>query len=59
MTYSLPVMLSSLGLSGVFGIYAVVCILSWVFVFLKVPETKGMPLEVISEFFAVGAQQEA
>lgn len=58
-TYSLPVMLSSLGLSGVFGIYAVVCILSWVFVFLKVPETKGMPLEVISEFFAVGAQQEA
>ncbi|KAK4791503.1 hypothetical protein SAY86_031916 [Trapa natans] len=57
-TYSLPVMLSALGLSGVFGIYAVVCILSWVFVFLKVPETKGMPLEVISEFFAVGAPQE-
>ncbi|XP_031402775.1 monosaccharide-sensing protein 2-like [Punica granatum] len=58
-TYSLPVMLSSFGLSGVFGIYAVVCILSWVFIFLKVPETKGMPLEVISEFFAVGAKQEA
>ncbi|KAK8512655.1 hypothetical protein V6N13_082808 [Hibiscus sabdariffa] len=58
-TYSLPVMLSSIGLAGVFGIYAVVCLVSWVFVFLKVPETKGMPLEVITEFFAVGARQAA
>ncbi|KAI4317053.1 hypothetical protein L6164_024964 [Bauhinia variegata] len=58
-TYTLPVMLSSLGLAGVFGIYAVVCVISWIFVFLKVPETKGMPLEVITEFFAVGARQAA
>lgn len=58
-TYSLPVMLSSLGLGGVFAIYAVVCFISWIFVFLKVPETKGMPLEVISEFFSVGAKQAA
>lgn len=56
-TYSLPVMLTSIGLQGVFGIYAVVCALAWIFVFLKVPETKGMPLEVITEFFAVGAKQ--
>ena len=55
-TYSLPVMLTSIGLAGVFGIYAIVCVISWVFVFLKVPETKGMPLEVITEFFAVGAR---
>ncbi|KAI3949694.1 hypothetical protein MKX01_040911 [Papaver californicum] len=58
-TYSLPVMLNSIGLAGVFGIYAIVCFISWVFVFLKVPETKGMPLEVIQEFFAVGAKQAA
>ncbi|XP_059654135.1 monosaccharide-sensing protein 2 [Cornus florida] len=58
-TYTLPVMLNSVGLAGVFGMYAVVCIISWVFVFLKVPETKGMPLEVISEFFSVGAKQVA
>ncbi|GAV88765.1 Sugar_tr domain-containing protein [Cephalotus follicularis] len=58
-TYSLPVMLKSVGLAGVFGIYAVVCLISLVFVFLKVPETKGMPLEVISEFFSVGAKQVA
>ncbi|XP_042508039.1 monosaccharide-sensing protein 2-like [Macadamia integrifolia] len=58
-TYTLPVMLTSIGLAGIFGIYAVVCCISWVFVFLKVPETKGMPLEVITEFFAVGAKQAA
>ncbi|KAG9139338.1 hypothetical protein Leryth_011335 [Lithospermum erythrorhizon] len=58
-TYSLPVMLNSIGLAGVFGIYAVVCMISWVFVYLRVPETKGMPLEVITEFFAVGAKQAA
>ncbi|KAL0313860.1 UNVERIFIED_CONTAM: Monosaccharide-sensing protein 2 [Sesamum angustifolium] len=58
-TYTLPVMLSSIGLAGVFGIYAVVCVVSWIFIFLRVPETKGMPLEVITEFFAVGAKQAA
>ncbi|KAL4569634.1 hypothetical protein LXL04_025276 [Taraxacum kok-saghyz] len=57
-TYSLPLLLTSIGLPGVFAMYAVVCIVSWVFVFLKVPETKGMPLEVITEFFSVGAKQE-
>ena len=56
-TYSLPVLLTSIGLTGVFAFYAVVCIISWVFVFLKVPETKGMTLEVITEFFSVGAKQ--
>ncbi|XP_030527086.1 monosaccharide-sensing protein 2-like [Rhodamnia argentea] len=58
-TYTLPVMLSAFGLAGIFGIYAVVCVISWVFVFLKVPETKGMPLEVITEFFSVGARRVA
>ncbi|EEC67373.1 hypothetical protein OsI_34495 [Oryza sativa Indica Group] len=56
-TYTLPVMLNAIGLAGVFGIYAVVCILAFLFVFMKVPETKGMPLEVITEFFSVGAKQ--
>ncbi|KAH0940656.1 hypothetical protein HID58_000293 [Brassica napus] len=56
-TYSLPVLLKSIGLAGVFGMYAIVCCISWAFVYLKVPETKGMPLEVITEFFSVGARQ--
>ncbi|URE08055.1 Sugar transporter [Musa troglodytarum] len=58
-TYTLPVMLNTIGLAGVFAIYLVVCVIAFVFVFLKVPETKGMPLEVITEFFAVGAKQAA
>ncbi|KAL3639836.1 Monosaccharide-sensing protein 2 [Castilleja foliolosa] len=57
-TYTLPVMLSSIGLAGVFGIYAVVCVISFIFIYLRVPETKGMPLEVITEFFAIGAKQD-
>lgn len=56
-TYTLPVMLTSIGLAGVFGLYAVVSVIAWIFIFLKVPETKGMPLEVITEFFALGARQ--
>ncbi|GAB2210421.1 hypothetical protein Droror1_Dr00015687 [Drosera rotundifolia] len=56
-TYTLPDLLSSIGLAGIFAIYAVVCVISWIFVFLKVPETKSMPLEVITEFFSVGGRQ--
>jgi len=52
-TYSFPLIAEKLGLQGVFGLFAAVSIVSWIFVFLKVPETKGFPLEVISEFFAV------
>ncbi|KAF5453780.1 hypothetical protein F2P56_023500 [Juglans regia] len=58
-TYSTPLLLTSIGLAGLFGIYVIGCIISWIFVFLKVPETKGMPLEVICEFFAVGVTQAA
>lgn len=56
-TYSLPLMLRSAGLASIFGMFTVVCLLSWAFVFLKVPETKGMPLEVITEFFCLGMKQ--
>ena len=31
--------------------------IAWIFVFVKVPETKGMPLEVIVEFFAMSAAE--
>ncbi|KAF8029188.1 hypothetical protein BT93_E1760 [Corymbia citriodora subsp. variegata] len=56
-TYSLPMLLNSIGLAGLFSIYALGCILSLIFVFSRVPETKGMPLEVISELFAAGTKQ--
>ncbi|OEL21793.1 Monosaccharide-sensing protein 2 [Dichanthelium oligosanthes] len=55
-TYSLPVMLNCVGLTGVFGFYALVCCVALAFVALRVPETKGLPLEVIIEFFNIGAR---
>lgn len=55
-TSTFPSLLQLLGLTGVFGLFVVGCVLSWIFVYLKVPETKGMPLEVIIEFFAIGAK---
>lgn len=50
-----PVLDTYIGIAGTFAFFAVFCVISWVFVFLKVPETKGMPLEVIVEFFALSA----
>ena len=49
---SFPMLSKSIGLAGAFCVFAIVSIISWAFVFLKVPETKGVPLEVISEIFA-------
>ncbi|KAK7386565.1 hypothetical protein VNO78_26898 [Psophocarpus tetragonolobus] len=57
-TSSFPFLLHLLGLTGVFVLFVVGCIIAWIFVYLKVPETKGMPLEVIIEFFAIGAKPE-
>lgn len=58
-TYTLPLMLGTIGLVGLFGIYALVCTVAFMFVFLKVSETKSMPLEVITEFFNVCTKQAA
>lgn len=53
-TYSLPLLMRSIGLIGVFGMYAMVCGFSFIFVYCKVPETKDTPVEVIVEFFSLG-----
>ncbi|KAL1535177.1 Monosaccharide-sensing protein 2 [Salvia divinorum] len=58
-TYTLPVMLGSIGLAGVFKVYAIVCVISWIFMYLRVPEIKGMPLEVITDFYALSDRNAA
>ncbi|XP_027359888.1 monosaccharide-sensing protein 2-like [Abrus precatorius] len=58
-TLIFPYLLQLLGLTGVFALFVVGCIISWIFVYMKVPETKGMPLEVIIEFFAIGGTDPA
>lgn len=50
-----PVLDDSIGIAGSFAFFGVFCVIAWIFIFLKVPETKGMPLEVIVEFFAMSA----
>lgn len=52
-----PILDSSLGIAKTFAFFAVFCFIAWIFVFVKVPETKGMPLEVIVEFFAMSAAE--
>ena len=40
--FSFPVMVSSMGLAGVFGLYAAVCAVGLVFTQMLVPETSGV-----------------
>uniref|UniRef100_A0A0D9WAH5 Major facilitator superfamily (MFS) profile domain-containing protein n=1 Tax=Leersia perrieri TaxID=77586 RepID=A0A0D9WAH5_9ORYZ len=51
-TYSFPLLMRTIGLAGVFGICAIDCALAFLFIYFKVPETKGIPLEVMSECYA-------
>ena len=45
LTFSFPSMNAALGSSGTFWIYALICLLAFVFLFCQCPETKGKSLE--------------
>lgn len=45
LTFSFPIMNSALGSYGSFWIYSAICILAFIFLFFKCPETKGKTLE--------------
>lgn len=47
LTYTFPLLNKSLGASGTFWVYAGVCILGFLFILRKLPETKGKTLEMI------------
>lgn len=47
LTYTFPLLNASLGASGTFWLYGVICVLGGIFVFTKLPETKGRTLEEI------------
>jgi len=49
LTYTFPLLNRSLGTSGAFLIYAVVCFAGAVFVFMTLPETKGRSLERLED----------
>ncbi|GLJ17254.1 hypothetical protein SUGI_0299370 [Cryptomeria japonica] len=52
-TLSFPALNNLFGAPAVFRFFAFMSLVSWVFTFLKVPESKGIPLEIITEFFAL------
>ena len=47
LTYTFPILNASLGASGTFWLYGVICVLGGIFVFAKLPETNGRTLEEI------------
>jgi sugar porter (SP) family MFS transporter len=52
LTYTFPLLNQSLGTSGAFLIYALICFAGAVFVYLAVPETKGRSLDRLEEAMA-------
>ena len=47
LTFTFPILNKRLGSSGTFWLYGVICVLGFVFIFFKLPETKGKTLEQI------------
>ena len=49
LTYTFPILNAQLGAAGTFTLYAAVCALGLVFIWKKLPETKGRTLEQIED----------
>ena len=47
LTYTFPILNAQLGAAGTFWLYAIICVLGFVFIWKKLPETKGRTLEEI------------
>ena len=51
LTYTFPILNATLGSAGTFWLYAAICVAGFVFIKLKLPETKGKSLEQIEREF--------
>lgn len=51
LTYTFPWFNKLLSASGTFWLYAAICLAGFIFIKLKLPETKGKTLEEVEEFF--------
>lgn len=49
LTYTFPLLNSGLGAYGTFWLYGIICILGFIFIKIKLPETKGKSLECIEK----------
>jgi SP family sugar porter-like MFS transporter len=52
LTYTFPVLNQLLKASGTFWVYGGICVLGFVFILKKLPETKGKSLEKIEREFS-------
>jgi MFS transporter, SP family, arabinose:H+ symporter len=51
LTYTFPILNQMLGASGTFWLYGIICLLGFLFILRKLPETKGKSLEQIEHEF--------
>ena len=49
LTYTFPLLNKSLGAAGTFWVYSGICLLGFIFILLRLPETKGKSLEEIEK----------
>ena len=49
LTYTFPLLNAGLGAAGSFLLYGIICALGFIFIFRKIPETKGVSLEVLEQ----------
>lgn len=49
LTYTFPILNAKLGPAGTFWLYAVICVAGFIYIFLKLPETKAKSLEQIEK----------
>jgi len=52
LTYTFPILNKSLGASGTFWLYGMICMLGGIFIAVRLPETKGKTLEEIERELA-------
>ena len=53
LTYTFPILNEVLNASGTFWVYAAVCLAGFLFIFKKLPETKGKSLEEVEDILGV------
>jgi len=53
LTYTFPLLNNGLGSYGTFWVYGLICVLGFIFIKIKLPETKGKSLEEIEKEFQV------
>jgi MFS transporter, SP family, arabinose:H+ symporter len=57
LTYTFPILNSTLNSFGTFWLYGVICIFGFLFIYKKLPETKGKSLEKIEQELTTGYKQ--